>query len=128
LKHGRICMLASLGFVATEFVKLPGAVHDVSAVAAHNAAVASGAGMQVLTAIAAVEFIACVAMKEMYEGSGRAPGDFSFDPLNFSTKLDQKKKDDLSLKELENGRLAMVGFSGMVTQSVLTNHGFPFLN
>jgi hypothetical protein len=29
----------------------------------------SGAGMQVLTAIAAVEFIACVAMKEMYEGS-----------------------------------------------------------
>jgi hypothetical protein len=42
LKHGRICMLASLGFVATEFVKLPGAVHDVSAVAAHNAAVSSG--------------------------------------------------------------------------------------
>lgn len=42
LKHGRIAMIASLGFVATEFVKLPGAVHDVSAIAAHNAAVSSG--------------------------------------------------------------------------------------
>lgn len=83
--------------------------------------------MQVLTAIAGVEFIACVAMKEMFEGSGRAPGDFSFDPLGLSTKLDQKKKDDMALKELENGRLAMVGFSGIVTQSVLTQHGFPFV-
>lgn len=37
-------MLASLGFVATEFVKLPGAVHAVSAIEAHNAAVSSGIG------------------------------------------------------------------------------------
>ena len=120
-------MLATLGFVATEFVTLPGDVHAVSAILAHNAAVSSGSGFQVLTAIAALEFISCVAMREMFAGSGRAPGDFSFDPLGFSAKLDQKKKDDMSLKELENGRLAMVAFSGIVTQAVLTQHGFPYM-
>ena len=28
---------------------------------------------------------------------------------------------------LQNGRLAMLGFSGMVTQSVLSGHGFPYV-
>lgn len=42
LKHARICMLATLGFVASGFVQLPGEMHQVSAVAAHNAAVQTG--------------------------------------------------------------------------------------
>ena len=120
-------LLATLGFVATEFVHLPGDVHAVNSILAHNAAVSSGSAFQVLTAIAGLEFIACIAMKEMFDGSGRAPGDFSFDPLNLSAKLDQKKKDEMALKELENGRLAMVAFSGIVTQAVLTQHGFPYI-
>ena len=127
LKHGRIAMLATLGFVATEFVKLPGDMHAVSSILAHNAAVSSGSAFQVLTAIAGIEFISCIAMKEMFAGSGRAPGDFSFDPLGLSAKLDQKNKDVMALKELENGRLAMVAFSGIVTQAVITQHGFPYI-
>jgi Chlorophyll A-B binding protein len=120
-------MLATLGFIITEFVKLPGDVHAVNSVLAHNAAVNSGSAFQVLTAIAGIEFISCIALKEMFEGSGRAPGDFSFDPLGLSAKLDQKNKDIMALKELENGRLAMVAFSGIVTQAVITQHGFPYI-
>lgn len=35
-----------------------------------------GAGFQVLTLIAGLEFIAIVAMQQMFAGSGRLPGDF----------------------------------------------------
>jgi light-harvesting complex I chlorophyll a/b binding protein 1 len=95
-------------------------VLGVSSVEAHNAAVASGAGVQVLSAIAALEFISVVAMKQMFEGSGRKPGEFGFDPAGFS------KKNDYGAKEIENGRAAMLGFAGVVTQSVATGHGFPY--
>ena len=42
IKHARIAMLATVGYVATEFIHLPGAVYSVSPIAAHDAAVASG--------------------------------------------------------------------------------------
>ena len=74
LKHARIAMLAFLGFVGTEFVKLPD--HNYSPVAAHDIAVSSGAMAQILTFVAALEFISVVAVKQMLAGSGRAPGDY----------------------------------------------------
>jgi hypothetical protein len=48
LLHGRIAMLATLGWIVADFVKLPGDVHAVSSLEAHNAAVSSGALIQVL--------------------------------------------------------------------------------
>ena len=42
IKHGRVAMLGFLGFVATEFVKLPGDIHNVGPIEAHNVAVGSG--------------------------------------------------------------------------------------
>mmetsp|Transcript_31756 Transcript_31756/g.43329 ORF Transcript_31756/g.43329 Transcript_31756/m.43329 type:complete len:205 (+) Transcript_31756:50-664(+) len=126
LKHGRIAMLATLGFVATEFIKLPGDVHSVSPVAAHGAAVASGAMVQILALVSALEAVSVVAVKQMLEGSGRQPGEYGFDPLNFSNGKSDAVKADLQLKELENGRLAMVAFSGIVTQAVLADKGFPY--
>merc|ERR1719375_2363599 len=49
-----------------------------------------------------------------------APGDYKFDPLGFGGGP------DLEEKELSNGRLAMMAFSGILTQSVLTGGGFPY--
>lgn len=47
LKHGRICMLATLGWVAVDLgIKLPD--HPYSSLEAHNAAVQSGAMIQIL--------------------------------------------------------------------------------
>ncbi|CAN0020838.1 unnamed protein product [Pylaiella littoralis] len=128
LKHGRICQLAVVGFAATDLgLHLPGAEHAVSSIAAHDAAVATGAMPQILLWVSAFECISTVAVIQMLEGSGRAPGYFGLDPFQlYSKPSNAAKKADYELKEVKNGRLAMLAFSGMVTQAVLTNGGFPY--
>ena len=126
LKHGRVCMLATLGFVMSEFVHLPGDVHNVGAIAAHDVAVKYGAMWQLLIWLGLFEVLSAKGIIEMLEGSGRAPGDFGFDPLKFSAGKSDKVKADLALKELQNGRLAMIAYGGMVTGAVLSGKGFPY--
>ena len=54
-----------------------------------------------------------------------APADYGFDPLGFAS--DPKKLEELQMKELANGRLAMFAFGGFVTQSVITGGTFPYM-
>jgi len=122
LKHGRVAMSAAAGFVAAEFVQLPGDIHHVSSAAAHDVFVKSGAMVQILLWTGILELVTIPALRNM-ETSGRAPGDYSFDPLG----LGKKDLAKLKVNELKNGRLAMLAISGMVTQSVLTGHSFPYL-
>jgi len=123
LKHGRVCMLATLGYVATDmgFV-LPGETHAVSSLAAHDLQVSAGSMTQLGIWLACIECIGFLAILEMLDGSGRKPGDFGFDPL----QIGGAKDESMQLKELENGRLAMIAFAGIVTQSALTGKGFPY--
>lgn len=117
-------MLATLGFVITEFATLPN--HQVGSVAAHNIAVADGSAFQVLTVIAALEFIGCVALKQTIDGSGRKPGDFGFDPAGFTKGKSASEIASLEAKELENGRTAMLAISGLLTAAVATGKPFPY--
>ena len=78
IKHARVAMLAALGFVATSFFHLPGDVHAVGTVAAHDVAVKSGALQQVLLWTSAWEIVTFKSLTQMLEGSGRVPGDFGF--------------------------------------------------
>lgn len=57
------------------------------------------------------------------------PGDLGFDPLNlkpfrkdekYSALSDEFK--DIRTKELQNGRLAMLGIAGIVAQELVDNH------
>ena len=65
---------------------------------------------------------------EMIDGTtNRSPGDFSFDPFDLYFGRNEKTQKDMVIKELKNGRLAMIAFSGIVTQAVLTGKDFPFM-
>lgn len=125
IKHCRIAMLATLGWIVADFVHLPGDIHEVTSLAAHDVAVKSGALAQILIWTSIAEAISVIAISQMLEGSGRQPGDFKFDPLNFAKDEQSLKK--MQLSELKNGRLAMLAFSGIVTQAALTGHAFPYM-
>ena len=55
------------------------------------------------------------------------PGDFGFDPMGQLKGKSAKQVDDLKLKELKNGRLAMVAIMGMLVQN-LAFPGVPTLS
>lgn len=54
----------------------------------------------------------------------RDAGDFGF---GYAGPSDEGKMDDMKLKELLHGRLAMCAVGGIATQSVLSGHGFPYV-
>ena len=78
-----------------------------------------------LNAVAVLELISGAAIYDQAKGSGRAPGDFSFDPLGFGKSASSREK--YATNEIKNGRLAMLAFSGLVTQAALfPEKSFPF--
>merc|ERR1719352_276205 len=123
LKHCRVSMLAFVGMIFTDFYTLPG--YEFSTLEAHDAGVANGSMSQLLLWLGLLEFFSFIAIDQMLRGSGREPGDYGFDPIGFIS--DPAKKEEMQMKELANGRLAMFAFGGAVTQAVLTGNTFPWL-
>lgn len=69
---------------------------------------------QILLAIAAIETF------YLFK-SGPVP-DIGFDPLNYKSKYPDQEL--MQVKELQNGRLAMLGASGLLLQEYVTGHLF----
>lgn len=131
LKHGRMCMLAWTGFVAVDMgakiYPFPAAYEGLTSVTAHDALVEQGAFGQIFLWITLAEVIGSIALVQMLNGSGRKPGDFGFDPLQLMEGKSQDEQNEMALREIKNGRLAMLAFSGVVTQAVLTQGPFPYV-
>mmetsp|Transcript_46316 Transcript_46316/g.98984 ORF Transcript_46316/g.98984 Transcript_46316/m.98984 type:complete len:275 (-) Transcript_46316:100-924(-) len=128
LKHGRIAMLAWVGLVVPDFVRIPGERYSFEAcpitIEAHdklNGAV--GANFQILFWITIVEL--CCAKKVFEWNSVECAGDYGLG-TQFLPK-DEEGQRKKRLAELKNGRLAMVAFGGAITQAVITQHPFPWL-
>merc|ERR1740121_2940188 len=127
LKHGRVCMLATIGWIATDcglrFSDNP--MWQVSTIDAHNKMVDEGMMQVLLGAIFVIELYGGWLFLEGWGGDiDRSAGDF-FLGKSFLPK-DQEGEKNMKLKELENGRLAMFAFSGICTQAVLTGNTWPF--
>lgn len=128
LKHGRQAMLACVGLVVPEFVRVPGAQFSFDAIPnvldAHDALLDTSM-KQILLWISLAEVMTLAALSNMNEFD-RAPGDFGFDPLGLFPN-DPAKQDEMRLKELKNGRLAMVAIGGMIAGASVSGHGFPYI-
>lgn len=79
-----------------------------------------------LFVVGILELTSGAAIFDQAKGSGRASGDFSFDPLNLG--LDKNKRERYAVSEIKNGRLAMLAISGILTQqAVFPDLKFPFI-
>eukprot|EP00183_Erythrolobus_madagascarensis_P007051 CAMPEP_0185843666 /NCGR_PEP_ID=MMETSP1354-20130828/89_1 /TAXON_ID=708628 /ORGANISM="Erythrolobus madagascarensis, Strain CCMP3276" /LENGTH=171 /DNA_ID=CAMNT_0028543197 /DNA_START=312 /DNA_END=827 /DNA_ORIENTATION=- len=116
LKHGRICMLATLGWVVQEIVHLPGDVFSEKHALAAIYKVPFAGWVQIIAAISICEL---VTFKATYDDDAK-PGDFGFDPLNMGKPEVMEK---FELNEIKNGRLAMMGFMGFLVQQMVTGQG-----
>jgi len=122
LKHGRVAMLASLGQIFTYYYRLNDPVFSegdnpfkaLSQVYAERPI----AAVQIILAIFAVE---ALGQKNQLK-PGAAPGDLGFDPLQLKPS-DPETWEKVQLRELKNGRLAMLAIAGMLTTEFLTGYG-----
>jgi Chlorophyll A-B binding protein len=126
-RHGRIAMLAIVGYITTDLGII---VHPLGAgltsATAHDVLAEKGVMGNLLLWICGFEIVSYLAVAEMLQGSGREPGYFGFGSwyMDGMSDADVKK---VKYQEIANGRLAMLAFGGVVTQSVLYDVGFPYI-
>eukprot|EP00567_Pseudictyota_dubia_P002196 CAMPEP_0197464970 /NCGR_PEP_ID=MMETSP1175-20131217/64302_1 /TAXON_ID=1003142 /ORGANISM="Triceratium dubium, Strain CCMP147" /LENGTH=243 /DNA_ID=CAMNT_0043000973 /DNA_START=47 /DNA_END=778 /DNA_ORIENTATION=+ len=138
LKHSRVAMLAWFGWVATDGgfgfpLRFPGEIYSVenipTAYEAHNILVDQGSMGFLLLAVSFVEFCSSAVLVEVAKGeSDREAGDFGLDPLSFLKDKSKEEQDRMKLREIANGRLAMLAFGAVATQTALgeSTHAFPY--
>jgi len=128
LKHARVAMLATVGWITTDLgVRVPGEPFaNVSTLEAHNAMIKFGSMQQLVLWLGFFEIFGFLAINKMCEGeTDRAPGDFG---IRTWYPKDPAGQYEMQLKELRNGRLAMLAFSGIVTVAAFTGKTWPFLS
>lgn len=143
LKHGRVAMLAALGFlVGEQFHPLFGGDIDVPSLIAFQETLSR---LPLPTSFIYPAIVIALAIPEVYStfyfeepNGGKVydarkwwkgawkirgehfPGDYlGFDPLGL-TPTDAEEMKAMQTKELNNGRLAMIGVAGMVAQELVT--------
>lgn len=131
LKHGRIAMLAWLGYVSVDLgfriYPLPAEWEGLTSATAHDAVVAQGGMTQIFHFAAFLEMVSWIGISQMLQGSGREPGYFGFG-VDYLKGKSAAEVERIKLSEVVHCRAAMFAFSGVVTQSVLYNCGFPYDN
>merc|ERR1719247_726209 len=128
LKHARVAMLAAIGFPIAEQFHPLFATDDAPSFSAFQQTPLQTFWPAVVFAIAVVEVFSVFQFQNPASGladgspaqpwtmkDDHVPGDLGFDPLGLKPE-DPKELFELQTKELNNGRLAMIGIAGMVAQ------------
>jgi Chlorophyll A-B binding protein len=112
-------MIAALGLFVAPIVHLPDAVFSTAGGLAEFKTLLAerpSAVYQILLAIAAVE------VSTLFKNGQGVAGDLGWDPLDYQKKngldSDPAKFEAFQLRELKNGRLAMIGSLGLLLQEV----------
>merc|ERR1712073_18153 len=121
IKHGRICMLATMGYITPEITgKLPGYLSPSSGLKFED--IPNGLGA--ISKVPAAGWVQIIAYFGFCEFSGGfedyktgTPGDYGWKVL---TSDDPEEKTKKLSAEIANGRLAMVAIIGMFFQDGLT--------
>lgn len=122
IKHGRSSMLATLGFVMQQYMTIPGYDHvDDSNLA--PSIVGASAMLQIVFWMGVLEFWTNkgnVTMETMFEDPDREPGNLGFDPMGLSVGKTEDEMNNMKLREIKNGRLAMLAIGGMIHHNWIT--------
>ncbi|CAK0811692.1 unnamed protein product [Prorocentrum cordatum] len=121
LKHGRVSMLATMGYITPEITgKLPGYLSPSAGL--KFADIPNGLGaISKVPAAGWAQIVAygafCELSQDQSAGTAAAAGDFGFKVLTSSDPAEKQKK---LAAEIANGRLAMMAIIGMFFQDGLT--------
>lgn len=110
IKHGRVAMLGFIGIIVQEFVHLPDPAYSNPLATDAFTQVPAAGLWQIFLFCGLCEFIlhkGKISATDMFS-SGATPGELGFNPMNL------KMTDDIKLKEIKNGRLAMCGTGGVI--------------
>jgi len=132
LKHGRLAMLAAAAWPLQEAVNpiladkwnLPNLVQETGGL---SPSLVNGGLEQAGVPVAIAVLLGGAAILEGFgaelkkqQGESWMPGDYGFDPAGIWKGLSVNKRREMQLRELKNGRLAMVAVLGYVVQEALT--------
>jgi len=129
IKHGRLAMLAAIGWPISELFHpyLSEITHRTNLLSSNNKvpSILNG-GLEKINPIffmAIIIFTTTIESMELYRtDKNYIPGDLNFDPLNFYKNKTAFTKRNLELKELNNGRLAMLAITYFAFNEYFTNN------
>ena len=124
VKHGRICMLAVVGYIYTYAgARIPGDI-DLSGtsfedIPAGLAALGAIPALGLIQTVGFIGFLEMFVMKDV-NGTGEFPGDFRNGYIDFGwDRFDDETKLQKRTIELNQGRAAMMGILGLMVHEVL---------
>jgi len=126
LKHGRLAMLATVGWVISELTHNSiASTFGFDSIVGSNDQVPSvlNGGLDKVNPLFWLEVVCVAAVLEFLaieKGDNREPGNFSFDPFQLSGKS-MEEKIYVQESEIFNGRLAMLAITGFAIQEYTTH-------
>ena len=128
MKHGRLAMLASLGFlVGEQFHPLWGGSVDVPSYIAYQETPLQPFWPAVVLLLAVPEVFSVFTFQSPFGGETWAmrtdheAGDLGWDPLGLKP-TSAGELAEMQTKEINNGRLAMIAIAGMVAQELASGN------
>jgi len=128
IKHGRVCMSASLGLlVAERYHPLFGGDIEVPSVFMPLETNLRSFWIALAVVIGAVEGLSFGRIDGGVLKDGLEPGDVGYDPLGLLPS-DPEELETIQNKEILNGRFAMISLAGMVAEELVTKEKLHGLN